>query len=119
MTNRRDVLKGLGIAAALPASETVVAAPSVKAVRKQVVTRIRIGLSGANLFTQPDDEKHYWAKAWEDDGLFYDRAKGVTIEVSEQRYRMVLLNPHLYYSSSALRLHYQIIGELKKQGLRS
>ena len=110
MTTRRDVLKGLGIGAALPPLATVAEAPTVEPVRKKVVSRIRSGSVGA---------KHYWAEAWEDGGKFYYRAKGVTIEVPEQRYRMVLVNPHLYYFSSALRLNYQIIGERKKQGLRS
>lgn len=119
MTNRRDVLKGLGIGAALPATAPVGEAPYVEPLRKQVVTRIRIGLVGRDRFTHPDDENHYWVDAWEDDGKFYYRAKGVTIEVSEQRYRMGLVNPHLNYFSSALWLHCQINGELKKQGLRS
>lgn len=49
MTNRRDVLKGLGIGAALPATAPVGEAPYVEPLRKQVVTRIRIGLVNPHL----------------------------------------------------------------------
>jgi hypothetical protein len=120
MANRRDVLKGIGIGATLPAiplSCEAKAGPTkvpVERTREVLVTRVRIGLLGSVPSRSPDDEDHYWAEAFEDDGKFYYRAKGVTIETSEDRYRSVIVNPYLYYFSSALWLHYQILGALKK-----
>lgn len=81
-----------------------------------LVTCVRIGLRGSNSWRHPDDENHYWAEVLENDGMYYYRAKGVTIEIPEYCYQMVIVNPYLYYFSSALRLHCQILNELKKQG---
>lgn len=121
MPNRRYVSNGLPIGAALPASPVSTAVTAVlnqilvELVLEMPVTRVRIGLCGSNKWSHPDDENHYWAEAFGNDGKFYYRAKGVTIEIPEYRYQKVIANPYLYYFSSALWLHYQIVRELKKQ----
>ena len=121
MANRRYVLNGLRIAAARPAipvSTTEKAVPNqipVEWVMEVLVRRVRIGLCGSNRSSHPDDEYHYWAEVFENQRKFFYRAEGVTIEIPEYRHQRVIGNPYLYYFSSALWLHYQILGELKKQ----
>ena len=56
----------------------------------------------------PDDDNNYWAEAIEDQGKFYYRAKGITIEIGEDEFRRVVENPTLYYFSTALKLHSRI-----------
>lgn len=90
----------------------------IERVPELLVTRVRVGLCGSKKFIDRDGECHYWAEAFKSDGRFFYHAKGVTIEIPEYRYHNVIANPYLYYFSSALSLHYQILGELKKQGVR-
>jgi hypothetical protein len=122
MRNRRDVLKGLTAATALPvipidlvALGRVARQPVAQVREPGKTTTLRIGLVGTRNPGQPDDENHYWSEAIEAGGKYYYRAKGVTVETTEDRYRKVIQNPHLYYFSSALWLHFQIQGVLKKQ----
>lgn len=83
------------------------------------VTRLRIG----DLYTKyewheaqrawkremiPDDDHHYWAEVIRDATGFHYRVSGVTVEITEEEYKKVLANPHLYYFSTALRLHMRI-----------
>jgi hypothetical protein len=122
MTSRRDMLIGIGSGAALLAipgdsdlAEAVSDTPADRVREVAQITKLRIGSFSARASAQSDDESHYWAEAIEEDGKHYYRAKGVTVETTEDRYRKVIQNPYLYYFSSALWLHLQIQGELKKR----
>lgn len=66
-------------------------------------TLIRIGL-----YPKKDDEYHYWAEAIEEGDRFYYRVNGMTVEISEYEFSKVVINPHLYYFSTALKLHLRI-----------
>ena len=66
-------------------------------------TLIRIGR-----YPSKDDEYHYWAEAIEEGDRFYDRVNGMTGEISEYEFSNVVSNPHLYYFSTALKLHLRI-----------
>jgi hypothetical protein len=55
-----------------------------------------------------DDENNYWAQVIEDGDRYYYRAKGVTVEMTQGECCLVLGNPHLYYFSTALKLHLRI-----------
>ncbi len=74
------------------------------------VTRLRI--SGYTPLRDPpqqwDDERNYWSEAIEDDGRYYYRAKGITVEMTEEECIRVVGNPKLYYFSTALKLHLRI-----------
>jgi hypothetical protein len=56
----------------------------------------------------PDDKNNYWAEAIEDGDKFYYRVNGTTAEITEAEFGKVILNPRLYYFSTALKLHYRI-----------
>ena len=56
-------------------------------------------------------EYQYTAHLIEDQGRYYYRAKGVSIEISETEYHAVQENPRLYYFSTALKLHNRILTE--------
>lgn len=56
----------------------------------------------------PDTEHNYLAEAIEYAGKYYYRAKNTIVEISEYEYRMVIINPNMYYFSSALKLHIRI-----------
>jgi len=84
------------------------------------VIRIRIGLVPQGQQqppTPPDDRKHYWAEAIEDEGRFYYLVKDTILEISEYEFGKVVINPYLYYFSTALRLHNRI--ERARQAVES
>lgn len=58
------------------------------------------------------DEYQYTAIAIEEGGRYYYWAKGISLEITEQDYEAVKVNPKLYYFSTALRLHIKIDREL-------
>ena len=68
----------------------------------------RLGSMVPTSLDPPDDDNNYWAEAIEDGGKFYYRAKGVTIAIEEDEFRLVVENPSLYYFSTALKLHFRI-----------
>lgn len=84
-------------------------------------TRIKIGLHPARLSLQlgwhspPSSyaENNYWVEAIEDGDKFYYRAKGTTIEIADWEFDRVIINPTLYYFSTALRLHIRIKREME------
>jgi len=59
-------------------------------------------------YPRKDHGYHYWAKAIEEGGRFYYRVNGLTVEISEDEFSNVVINPHLYYFSTALKLHLRI-----------
>lgn len=60
----------------------------------------------------PDDEDNYDAEVIEEGGRFWYRAKGVTIKITVHDAHRVIGNPHLYYVTRALNLHYRILWKL-------
>lgn len=56
-----------------------------------------------------DDENNYDADVIEDGGRFWYRVRGTTIEITAHDANRVISNPHLYYVSRALSLHYRIL----------
>ena len=56
----------------------------------------------------PEDANNYWAEAIEDGDKFYYRANGTTLEITEDQFCKVIINPSLYYFSTALKLHLRI-----------
>lgn len=58
--------------------------------------------------TPPEDANNYWAEAIEDGDKFYYRVDGITIEIPEGQFCEVVINPSLYYFSTALKLHCRI-----------
>lgn len=86
------------------------------------VIRIRIGLLPQGQVQQqpptpPDDKNHYWAEAIEDGGRFYYLVNDTILEISEYEFGKVVINPYLYYFSTALKLHNRI--EQAKQAIES
>lgn len=90
-----------------------------------IITRIRIGLLASEDLrlekrtdwpfgldeTAPipsEDENNYWAEAIEDGDKFCYRVDGVTVEITEDELFKVVINPSLYYFSTALKLHIRI-----------
>lgn len=86
------------------------------------ITRIRIGqlpfeesalqkrldyLSGRDE-VPPNNENNYWAEAIEDGDKFYYRVNGTTVEITAAEFGKVIINPRLYYFSTALKLHVRI-----------
>ena len=89
------------------------------------ITRIRIGLlppenlrlqkrldrlSGRDeaIPTPPEYENNYWAEAIEDGDTFYYRVSDTIVEITENEFCKVVINPSLYYFSTALKLHFRI-----------
>ncbi len=88
------------------------------------VTQLRIGLHGfndssfkksfnavrrqyfPNIFIQ--DENNYFAEAIDLGGQYFYRVDETTVCISQFEYDNVLVNPRLYYFSSALKLHHRI-----------
>jgi hypothetical protein len=64
------------------------------------------------------DPNHYIAEVIEYQGQYYYRIDDTTIEVLADEYHHVIVNPKLYYFSSALRLHHRI-QKARELGLRS
>ena len=54
------------------------------------------------------DENNYFAEAIEQDGHYFYRVDGVTVAISDYEYNNVIVNPRLYYFSSALKLHHRV-----------
>ena len=54
------------------------------------------------------DENNYFAEAIEHGGKYFYRVDGVTVEAEQYEYERVIVNPRLYYFSSALKLHHRI-----------
>ena len=57
------------------------------------------------------DEKksfQYFAEAIEDSGRYYYRVDNVILEITEIEFNRVVINPKLYYFSTALWLHLEI-----------
>ena len=54
------------------------------------------------------DESNYFAEAIEDQGKYFFRVDGVTVEIGRPEYDQVIANPFLYYFSTALKLHLQV-----------
>ena len=57
----------------------------------------------------PDDENNYDAEVIEDNGRFWYRVRGTTIKITAHDAHRVIGNPHLYYVTRALSLHYRIL----------
>jgi hypothetical protein len=57
----------------------------------------------------------YIARAIEHQGRYYYRVGKAIIEISQIEYNHVIINPNLYYFSSALKLHYLIQRSLTKK----
>jgi hypothetical protein len=89
------------------------------------ITRIRIGLLPPEKWmlerwhdrllgrdmapsTPPEDENNYWAGAIEDGDKFYYRVNGTTVEITKDQFCKVVINPSLYYFSTAMKLHFKI-----------
>jgi hypothetical protein len=56
----------------------------------------------------------YTAEALECDNRYWYRVDNIQIEISQLEYNHVIINPNLYYFSTALKLHYLIHNEKKK-----
>lgn len=67
--------------------------------------------------TPPDDDNHYWAEVIQDGDKFYCLVSDTILEISEYEFGKVILNPYLYYFSTALRLHNRI--KRAKQAIES
>lgn len=52
-----------------------------------------------------DGYLRYAAEAIEKNGRYYYRVNATTVEITKSDYDRVIRNPHLYYFSTALRLH--------------
>lgn len=89
---------------------------------REKITRIRIGqlpleesalqklldyLSGHDE-VPPDNEYNYWAEVIEHGDKFYYRVNGATVEITAAEFGKVIVNPRLYYFSTALKLHFRI-----------
>lgn len=79
------------------------------------ITHIRIGLHPDNLHgsndvrpTLPEDVNNYRAEAIEDGDKFNYRVEGTTVGITEDEASKVIMNPSLYYFSTALKLHLRI-----------
>lgn len=59
-----------------------------------------------NLFIR--DENNYFSEAIESDGKYFYKVGDTTVCISQYEYESVLVNPRLYYFSSALKLHHRI-----------
>lgn len=53
-------------------------------------------------------EFKYFAKVIKDRGRFFYQVDGMVIEITKYEYDHVIINPYLYYFSSALKLHIAI-----------
>lgn len=58
--------------------------------------------------TPPDGDSHYWAEAIQDCDKYYYLVNDTILEISEYEFGKVVINPYLYYFSTALRLHNRI-----------
>jgi|CXWL01.1.fsa_nt_gi hypothetical protein len=76
-------------------------------VRLQKRVEHRLGHDEAP-FTLPDDDSHYWAEAIKDGNKFYYLVNAAILEISEDEFGKVVINPYLYYFSTALKLHKRI-----------
>lgn len=77
--------------------------------------KLRVSLSEGNLAKISCAELfRYTAEAIKNDGRYYYSVGGVTIEISELEFNRVVINPKLYYFSTALWLHLQIQGKKKE-----
>lgn len=54
------------------------------------------------------DENNYLAQAIECDGQYFYRVNGVTVQALKHEYEQAIVNPRLYYFSSALKLHFRV-----------
>lgn len=88
------------------------------------ITKLKIGLHGfndsqlkqsinrfrnkylPNLFIR--DENNYYSEAIKCNGDYFYRVDDTTVCISQFEYENVLVNPRLYYFSSALKLHHRI-----------
>ena len=67
------------------------------------VVKLKIGYVGS-----VKNNFKYIAEAIEDENRYYYRVDDVTIEITQSEYNYVIINPYLYYFSTALKLHYLI-----------
>ena len=51
----------------------------------------------------------YLAEAIKDKKRYYYRVDDVTVEITKYEYDKVMVNPYLYYFSTALKLHHRIL----------
>lgn len=63
-----------------------------------------------------EDENHYLAKVIEHQGKHYYQVNGVTVEAEGYECERAIVNPSLYYFSSALKLHFRV-SKAKELGL--
>jgi hypothetical protein len=61
-------------------------------------------------------ENDYVAKVIEDQGKYFYQAKGITVQATPDECERAIVNPKLYYFSSALKLHFRL-NAAKKFGL--
>lgn len=78
-----------------------------EALRLQNRLDYRLGRDEADS-TLPNDDCHYWAEAIEDGDKFYYLVNDTILEISEYEFGKVVINPYLYYFSTALNLHKRI-----------
>lgn len=56
-------------------------------------------------YTEERAKVEYLAEAYKYKGRYYYRVGDTTIEITNTQYAQVIANPHLYYFSTALKLH--------------
>lgn len=59
------------------------------------------GICGSNLF-------QYISEAIEEDNGYYYRIGDVKTEITKYEYEHIIINPYLYYFSTALKLHFKL-----------
>jgi len=72
---------------------------------KKKITALRNRLLPLALY---QDDNNYLAQAIEHDGQYFYRINGVTVEALQYECEQAIANPHLYYFSSALKLHHRV-----------
>ena len=51
------------------------------------------------------DNFEYLAEVIEDENRYYYRVDDVTLDITQLEYSRIIINPYLYYFSTALKLH--------------
>jgi hypothetical protein len=72
------------------------------------VIRLKIGLWGSG-----NSNYKYLAEVIKDRGKYHYRVGEKEIEITQLEYNSIIKNPHLYYFSTALKLHFLINKKLK------
>ncbi len=67
------------------------------------VIQLMISLVGSD-----KNEFEYLAEVIEDENRYYYRVGDVMLEITQTEHNSLIVNPYLYYFSTALKLHYLI-----------